>query len=180
VVPSRIESELVGAGKYYDYRGRCIYCDILSQELSDSRRLVAQNADFVAYAPFASRFPFEVSVLPRVHSAFFRDIPSPQMASLAEILQDVLRRYKLALRNPPYNYVIHTAPPGHPDPARYHWQVEVIPKLTEAAGFEWGSGFHINPTPPEEAAAGLRDLHRFMDVPAGHLLTPPGSRHAAD
>jgi UDPglucose--hexose-1-phosphate uridylyltransferase len=180
VVPIRIASELAGAGKYFDYRGRCIYCDILSQELSDPRRLVAQNADFVAYAPFASRFPFEISILPRVHGPFFRDITPGQMESLAEILQDVLRRYKLALKNPPYNYVIHTAPPGHPRPAQYHWQVEVIPKLTEVAGFEWGSGFYINPMPPEEAAASLRDIHRFMDVPAGQLLTTPGPRRASD
>ncbi len=116
VVPIQIATELAGAGKYYDYRGRCIYCDILSQELADSRRLVVQNADFVAYAPYASRFSFEISILPRVHAAFFSDITSAQMESLAEILQDVLRRYRLALKDPPYNYVIHTAPPGHPAP----------------------------------------------------------------
>jgi UDPglucose--hexose-1-phosphate uridylyltransferase len=180
VVPIRIASELAGARRYHDYRGRCIYCDILSQELANPRRLVAQNGEFVAYTPFASRFPFEVSILPRQHGAFFRDITSLQMEGLAEILQDVLRRYKLALKNPPYNYVIHTAPPGHPHPDQYHWQVEVIPKLTEVAGFEWGSGFYINPTPPEEAAATLRDLHRFMDLPANHLLTAPDPGHATD
>jgi UDPglucose--hexose-1-phosphate uridylyltransferase len=180
VVPIRIASELAGAGKYYDYRGRCIYCDILTQELSDSRRIVTQNSEFVAYAPYASRFPFEISILPRVHSAFFRDITSGQMERLGEVLRDVLRRFKLALKNPPYNFVIHSAPPGHPHPARYHWQVEVIPKLTEAAGFEWGSGFYINPTPPEKAAAGLRDLQRFMDIPEGHLLSDAPAGHDAD
>ena len=180
VVPIRIAAELTGAGKHYEYRGRCIYCDILSQELSDSRRLVVQNTDFVAYAPYASRFPFEISILPRRHGAFFWEITSAQMESLAEILQDVLRRYRLALKDPPYNYVIHTAPPGHPQPSQYHWQVEVIPKLTEVAGFEWGSGFYINPTPPEEAAAHLRDLHRYMDIPAGHLLASPVESRGAD
>ncbi|HEV8337920.1 MAG TPA: galactose-1-phosphate uridylyltransferase [Candidatus Polarisedimenticolia bacterium] len=180
IVPARIVSELAGAAKYHEYRGRCIYCDILSQELSDTRRLVVQNNDFVAYAPYASRFPFEVSILPRVHNAFFWEISDAQMKSLAEILQDVLRRYKLALKDPPYNYIFHTAPPGHRRPAYYHWQVEVIPKLSEAAGFEWGSGFYINPMPPEEAAEHLRDLHRFMDIPAGHLLAGKGSGDAAD
>ena len=173
VVPIRTEAELQGAGQYFDYRGRCIYCDILSQEIADGRRLVVQNADFVAFAPFASRFPFEISVLPRNHDAFFWGISHGQMQSLAEILQDVLRRYKLALKDPPYNYIIHTAPPGYPRPDRYHWQVEMIPKLTEAAGFEWGSGFFINPMPPEEAAGRLRDLERVMDVPEGHLLVNP-------
>lgn len=173
VVPIRMQAELTGAGQYYEYRGRCIYCDILAQEIADARRVVVQNADFVAYAPFASRFPFEISILPRGHDAFFWGITPHQMESLSEILQDVLRRYKLALKNPPYNYVIHTAPPGYEHPERYHWQVEVIPKLTEVAGFEWGSGFFINPTPPEEAAAHLRDLQRVMDVPEGHLLASP-------
>ena len=170
VVPARIEMELLGTGRYYDFRGRCIYCDILQQELSDARRLVAQNADFVAYAPFASRFPFEVAILPRRHEPFFQSLTPELSAGLAEILIDVLRRYKLVLRDPPFNYVIHTAPPHYPSPDRYHWQVEVLPKLTETAGFEWGSGFFINPTPPEEAARALRDLERVMDVPEGHLL----------
>jgi UDPglucose--hexose-1-phosphate uridylyltransferase len=131
---------------------------------------VAQNADFVAYAPFASRFPFEVMILPRRHEPFFQSLTPELSAGLAEILIDVLRRYKLVLRDPPFNYVIHTAPPHYPSPDRYHWQVEVLPKLTETAGFEWGSGFFINPTPPEEAARALRDLERVMDVPEGHLL----------
>jgi UDPglucose--hexose-1-phosphate uridylyltransferase len=173
VVPARLEAELAGARRYFDYRGRCVYCDILSQELSDGRRLVTQNAEFIALAPFASRFPFEVLVLPRRHDAFFWTLAKQQVEALAGILQDVLRRYRLALKDPPYNYIIHTAPPGHPGPEVYHWQVEVMPKLTEVAGFEWGSGFFINPTPPEEAARALRDLERFMDVPDGLLLPGP-------
>ena len=175
VTPGRIEMELVGTERYFSYRGRCIYCDILQQELADPRRLVAQNADFVAFAPFASRFPFEVTILPRKHEPFFQTVTPALTASLAEILIDVLRRYKLALKDPPYNYVLHTAPPGFPHPDRYHWQVELLPKLTEVAGFEWGSGFFINPMPPEEAAQALRDLERVMDVPDGHLLTTSGA-----
>jgi UDPglucose--hexose-1-phosphate uridylyltransferase len=180
VVPQRIEAELNGARQYFDYRGRCIYCDILAQEIADAERLVVQNSDFVALAPFASRFPFEISIVPRGHDAFFWALTKHQMESLASILQDVLRRYKLALKDPPYNYVIHTAPPGYTSPERYHWQVEVMPKLTDVAGFEWGSGFFINPTPPEDAARTLRDLVRVMDVPEGHLLANPAPGAGGD
>jgi len=170
VVPVRVMAALEGSEKYFEYRGRCIYCDILAQELDDPLRVVVQNHHFVAIAPFASRFPFEISILPRKHEAFFWGLSQDQLTGLAELLQDVLRRYSLALKDPPYNYIIHTAPPGYATPDRFHWQVEVIPKLTEVAGFEWGSGFFINPMPPEEAAVRLRDLERVMDVPEGHLL----------
>jgi UDPglucose--hexose-1-phosphate uridylyltransferase len=173
IVPVRIEAELHGASQYYEFRGRCIYCDVVQQELSDARRLVTQNDAYVAIAPYASRFPFEVSILPRFHDAFFWSLSGSRVGALAEIVQDVLRRYAPALNEPPYNYVIHTAPPGYAHAERYHWHVEVMPKLTEAAGFEWGSGFFINPTPPEEAARHLRELERFMDVPEGHLLVNP-------
>ncbi|MFH1017864.1 MAG: hypothetical protein V1798_06750, partial [Pseudomonadota bacterium] len=129
--------------------------------------------DFVAFAPFASRFAFEIQIIPREHLPYFWKMSLSQMERLAEIVRDVFRRYKLALKDPPYNFVIHSAPHGNPNADRYHWQMNIMPRLTDVAGFEWGTGFYINPMPPEEAAQHLRDLDRFMDVPEGHLMTGP-------
>jgi UDPglucose--hexose-1-phosphate uridylyltransferase len=108
-------------------------------------------------APYAPRFPFETWILPKRHQAPFEDAPRHEYASLARLLGDILRRMNRTLRNPPYNLLIHTAPLAEPAGDFYHWHVEIIPKLTKVAGFEWATGFYVNPTAPEEAAAVLRD-----------------------
>jgi len=74
----------------------------------------------------------------------------------AQILSDTLRRMDQVLNEPPYNYVIHTSSFPELDNDHYHWHIEIMPKLTNVAGFEWGTGFYINPTPPEEAAQYMR------------------------
>jgi UDPglucose--hexose-1-phosphate uridylyltransferase len=74
------------------------------------------------------------------------------------MLKETITRINRTLNNPPYNFVIHTAPCNDPFLLYYHWHIEVMPKLTKIAGFEWGSGFYINPTPPEDAARYLRNV----------------------
>ncbi len=175
IVPITIERELSGAKKYFDYRGRCFFCDTVEQEREDQKRLVSLNQHFIAYTPFASRFPFEIRISPLKHRSFFWEISREETNSLAEIQRDVLRRYKLALKNPPFSSIIHTTPPNHLHPEHYHWHVEMMPKLTAQGGFEWGSGFYINPMSPEEAARYLRHLDDYMDVPKNYLLPTTGS-----
>jgi UDPglucose--hexose-1-phosphate uridylyltransferase len=156
VVPKRVIEELEGARYYYNHRERCIFCDIVKQELSDGERVVDQNATFVALAPFAARFPFEVWVLPKVHQAVFRTMSAPHRLEFAELLRRILLRLRVSLNDPAFNYMFHAAPFGHENDPEYHWHLEVIPKLTRIAGFEWGTGFYINPTAPEESAECLR------------------------
>ena len=96
-------------------------------------------------------------MLPRRHEAHFDNSPRHEYASLARLLGDILRRINRALGSPPYNLLIHTAPIGESATDFYHWHVEIIPKLTKVAGFEWATGFYLNPTSPEEAAQVLRD-----------------------
>jgi UDPglucose--hexose-1-phosphate uridylyltransferase len=157
IVPREVRDEMDGARAHYAAKERCVFCDIIAQDTRDGRRLIAENADMVAMAPYAPRFPFETWILPKRHQALFEDGPRHEYASLARLLGDILRRMNASLRNPPYNLLIHTAPLAEPAGDFYHWHVEIIPKLTKVAGFEWATGFYVNPTAPEEAADVLRD-----------------------
>jgi len=157
VVPINVAEEMRGARHYYEYKERCLFCDIAKQELADGRRLVYQNDAFVVFAPFAPRQPFETWIVPKTHAASYEDHVRDYPA-LANALRTALRKIQTALDSPPYNFMLHTAPFSDRDAAHYHWHIEIMPTLTTVAGFEWGSGFYINPTPPEEAAAFLRDL----------------------
>lgn len=168
-VPISVWEEMTGALEFYNYRGRCIYCDMILQELETESRIVLDTPHFTAFCPFASRFPFETWILPKTHSSHFENIPKPGVDDLGSVLKQVLGKLEHALDTPAYNYIIHTAPFNHQELPHYHWHVEVIPRLTKVAGFEWGSGFYINPVPPEDAAAYLREIEIG---PAPTLLTP--------
>lgn len=165
VNPKRVKEELVGAHKYFDYKERCIFCDMLKQEMSEGKRIVEDIDGFVAITPFASRFPFEMWVLPKTHSPDFVSMRQSEIEGLSKILKRVLTKLKIALDNPPYNFVLHTAPFRRPKGGYwktidqdYHWHIEIMPRVTKIAGFEWGSGFYINPTSPEEAARYMKEV----------------------
>ncbi len=159
VTPRVVESELDGSKVYYTYKDRCVFCDIIHQELTTGARLVSQNDDFVTLCPYAPRFPFETWILPRHHDAVFEDCRKGEYTNLAKALQDALTRIDSVLQDPPFNFIVHNAPlHDYHDVPYYHWHIEIIPKLTKVAGFEWGTGFYINPTPPEDAAKFLREV----------------------
>lgn len=156
IVPDFVREELEGARRHYESKERCVYCDIIRQEVAADRRVVQENAEIVALSPYAPRFPFETWLLPRQHGARFEDAPRHVYESLARMLKAVLQRMNRALEHPAYNLVIHSAPFSEPRGDFYHWHVEVLPKLARQAGFEAGTGFYINPTSPEEATRVLR------------------------
>ncbi|MBN2010324.1 galactose-1-phosphate uridylyltransferase [candidate division KSB1 bacterium] len=158
IVPKRVLEEIQGVRQYYQYKERCIFCDVIRQELQTEKRLVVNHREYIAIEPFAARFPFETWLLPKYHNHRFEDMTYDDALELATIVKDVLKRLNKALETPPYNFIIHTSPLLDQESPEYHWHLEIIPKLTKVAGFEWGSGFYINPTPPEIAAETLRDL----------------------
>jgi len=165
VNPKRVKEELVGARFYYDYHERCVFCDLIKQELEFKDRLILDIDGFIAIAPFAARFPFEVWILPKIHSCDFTSLDMSQRIDLGRIIKNVLAKLKKGLNDPPYNYVLHTAPFRRQKIGYwksidydYHWHIEIIPRLTRVAGFEWGTGFYICPLPPEDAAKFLREV----------------------
>ena len=175
VVPNLIIRELHGALEFYNYRGRCIFCDIVRQEREHGTRVVIDDPDFLVFVPFASRFPFETWLIPTRHDSQFERIRPNELRRLSDVLLNALKRIESTLEKPPYNYIIHSAPfrvhdaevsrglLGPPPVTdgdgleHYHWHIEIIPRLTKVAGFEWGTGLYINPVPPETGAEYLRE-----------------------
>lgn len=157
IVPKRVAEEAEGARIYYKLKERCIFCDILKQEMSMGERIVEENQNFVAFEPYASRFPYETIIAPKKHDSSYSYIDKTQIMDLAKILKRVLGKIYNVLSDPPYNFVLHTAPFSESVRSFYHWHIEIMPRLTQVAGFEWGSGMYINPTPPENAAKDLRE-----------------------
>ncbi len=166
VTPKRVKEELAGARAYYDYHERCVFCDLIKQELRVKDRLVEETSDFIAVTAFASRFPFEIWILPKKHSCDFSSMSVESRLHFAHILKAVLNKLKTSLDDPPYNFVLHTSPfrrrktrSGYWATIEedYHWHLEIIPRLTSQAGFEWGTGFYICSISPEESAKYLKE-----------------------
>ena len=157
ILPKQVVEELEGSRRYFANKERCIYCDIIRQETESRIRIAAENQDFITLAPYAPRYPFETWILPRRHESAFENSPSSLYENLARMLRLMLNKAIQVLDNPAYNFVLHTSPIQENTNDYYHWHLEIIPKLTKTAGFEWGTGFYINPTPPEEAARFLRE-----------------------
>ena len=134
-----------------------MFCDIVHQERRDQVRVVSESERFMVLEPYAPRFPFETWILPRQHASHFEATDPAHLQDLSWVLRSTLRKIDKVLERPPYNFVLHTAPVQESAIAHYHWHLELMPKLTKVAGFEWGTGFYINPTPPEESAQFLRE-----------------------
>ncbi len=169
IVPRRVSEEFECMRSYFESKKSCVLCDMVSQEKKEKLREICENEDFYAFCPFASRSPFEITIVPKKHKSSFTDISEAEVDNFARILKDILARIKALLDNPPYNFIIHTnslnrngnnlypVKDGVVSNGVYHWHVEVMPSLSKIAGFEWGTGFYINSTPPELAAKYLRE-----------------------
>jgi len=180
IIPLLVKEKLNAAREYFCHKQRCIFCDLIEQEFYVNERVVCANEDFVAISPYAARAPFELLVLPRRHMHDYALMTDKEQYHLAAIMKDVLLRYRNLLKDPAYNMMLQTAPmpvlqPGHPEfwgtlELDYHWHMELMPRLTKTAGFEWGTGFYINPVAPEYAAKYLRGENLEEDTAAASAV----------
>ena len=157
IVPKRVREEILGAENYFKYRERCVFCDIIAQETAEEIRIVQENEDFTALCPYASRYPFETWILPKNHQTDLDSISQKELKNLSKISKSVSEKLYNVLDDPSWSGLIHTSPLKEKNMPYYHWHMEIIPKLTKTAGFEWGTGLYVNPVLPEEAAKYLRD-----------------------
>jgi len=172
LVPPLVSTKLSSTQEHFHTKERCLVCDLIHQEKTAKVRVVRDDGNFLVYAPYASRFPFELMIVPQEHNHDFTTQTDQQLLLLADTLQTTLQRLRLVLKDPPFSFVLHNTPPVHSCwgcadygaifPRSFHWHIELVPKLTQVAGLEWGSGFHLNPTPPEEAAEYLRMTDSIM------------------
>jgi len=158
VITSQLRDRLINALKHFDEFGECIFCRVLEMELKDQIRVVFETEHFVSFVQFASQTPFSMLVMPRRHMACFAEIGDSEAADLARNLRRTLAKLHLGLNDPDFNYVVRTAPSEYTGVKYYHWYVSIIPRLTQVAGFELGSGMFINVSLPEDNAKFLREV----------------------
>ncbi len=168
ITPLLVKAKLDNCHKYYLDKERCLLCDLIWQEINWPQRIVSASEQYIILCPFASCFPFEVWLCPRAHCHDFALLSDQNLLEVAMALKEMLMRIKLTLNDPPYNFILNTAPVVRPRPGRpeywqtlqydFHWYIELIPRLTTIAGFEWGSNFYVNPVSPEQAAERLKQV----------------------
>jgi len=158
IVPPYIRRKYEVATQYFDNTGRCIHLDILEAELEEKIRITDENTHFVVFHPYASHYPFETLIMPKNHTGSFGEMTGAMIKDLAVLLKNTLLKLYVGLDNPDYNFIIHTAPVDDEHKSYYLWHIQIIPRLIQVAGFELGSGIHINTIFPEETAAFMREL----------------------
>ncbi len=158
MVPLSIESRVETAQQFFHEHGKCVICYMRESEESEQIRIVAESPYFSAFVPYAAFSPFHLWVIPRRHSASFLDASAEEIADLARLLRDLLRRIYFGMNDPDYNYLIRSSPIRRRGASYLHWYVAIVPRISRSAGFELGSGMFINPSLPEESAVFLRNV----------------------
>ena len=157
IIPNLVEEELCGSKNYFDDKHRCVFCVMVEEEKKQNIRIVAENEDFICFTFFASRFPFEMWIMPKKHATHFETTSKEHLANLGKIVYEAITKLNNSLKFPPFNWWIHTGPTkeDHIDNF-YHWHMEIAPRVSKFGGYEMGSGIVIDVVSPELAAQFLK------------------------
>ena len=158
LIPPQLQVRLDASRAHFETSGQSLFEDLIAHEESSGDRMVCSAAGFVSFAPYTSRSPFELMILPRHQAARFEQCTDDELTAFASILAESLRRLEAYLGNFDYNLMIQSAPRSDADVPWYRWHVQIVPRLTQVAGFEWATNFFINPMAPESAAESLRRI----------------------
>jgi len=158
IVSPQSRSRIEQAVNYFDVTGDCLFCQTLAEELKLKKRIVSESENFVSFMPYAGASPFQAWIFPRRHMASFDQINETEVIDLAKNLKCILSKLYYGLDNPDYNYTIRSIPVTEEGKEYFHWYLSIIPRISQPAGFELGSGMFINTSLPEESAEFLRQV----------------------
>ncbi len=158
IVPRHRRLQYDVAVQHYDERGRNLYLDMVEFEIERGLRVIRETASFVEMHPYASRRPFETWVVPKNPRASFAEVADEELHEFGRALRDALHGLYVGLNNPDFNHILYTAALGDENEPHFCWHLRIYPRLTAVAGFEIGSGVHINTSVPEDTASFMREV----------------------
>jgi UDPglucose--hexose-1-phosphate uridylyltransferase len=160
-IPQAIEHSFARMKRHRASTGCCLMCDLVREERRQKDRVIASDDHTIAFCPFASHLPMLVRVTTKQHQECFEDLDDPSLRSVSRMVYRVIGWLETLRPGTAYNYCLSTKPSGIEDSSNsFHWSVDIFPRMTQVAGFEWASGSMINPVLPEFAARQYR--HRAM------------------
>ncbi|MGI6394934.1 MAG: HIT domain-containing protein [bacterium] len=162
-VPPIVQYRVESCRQYYLAKERCLLCDVIEQELSEQKRVIYETDQFIAICPYASRYPFEIMILPRKHTNIFDTIPNEAVKELAKIAKVIFYKLRKGLKSPAYNCVfqfqpINSGPNEIIESKAHHWYITVIPRISKIPSELLEAGVYVNPTFPEDATAFLKNI----------------------
>ena len=158
IVPPQVRTRNEQAINYFDDTGRCIFCQTMEDELKAKERIIMETGHFVAFIPYAALSPFHIWIFPRRHTSSFASITGEEIKDLARNLKTTLAKLYYGLDNPDFNYSIRSTPMDERETDYFHWYLSIVPRVSQTAGFEIGSGMYINIALPEKSAEFLRHI----------------------
>jgi UDPglucose--hexose-1-phosphate uridylyltransferase len=158
IIPPQIKNRIQIAENFFEKTGACVYCKTIEEELKIKERVILETDNFISFLPYAGAMPFMIWICPKRHMSGFADIVEAEISDLARSLKITLQKLYYGLSNPDFNYVIRSFAAEEKNAKYLHWYLNIIPRISQPAGFELGTAMAINTALPEESAEFLRQV----------------------